>query len=47
MLVDPDDRAVDEDVFEIGGLAESLENPLLDSLLRPAPEALIDGEPLA
>ena len=47
MLVDPDERAVDEDVFEIRIVAEGLENALPDTLLRPAPEARIDGEPLA
>jgi hypothetical protein len=46
MLVDPDERAVDEDVFEIRIVAEGLENALPDTLLRPAPEARIDGEPL-
>jgi len=39
MLVDPDERAVDEDVFEIRIVAEGLENALPDTLLRPAPEA--------
>ena len=47
MLVDADERAVDEDVFEIRIVAEGLENALPDTLLRPAPEARIDGEPLA
>ena len=47
MLVDPDECAVDEDIFEIGIVAERLENPLPDPFLRPAPEARIDGEPLA
>ena len=47
MLVDPDERAVDEDVFEIRIVGEGLENALPDTLLRPAPEARIDGAPLA
>lgn len=47
MLVDPDECAVDEDIFEIGIIAEGLENALPDSLLRPSPEARIDPEPLA
>src|ERR1700758_246551 len=47
MLVAPDESSVDEDIFEIRVLAERLENPLPDSLLRPAPEARIDSEPLA
>ena len=47
MLVDPDERAVDEDIFEIGIVAESLEKALPDALLRPAPEARIYREPLA
>ena len=46
MLVDPDECAVDEDIFEIWIVAERLENPLPDPLLCPAPEARIDGEPL-
>jgi hypothetical protein len=47
MLMDPNKRAVDKDIFEIRIVAERLENPLPDALLRPAPEARIDGEPLA
>jgi hypothetical protein len=39
MLVDPDECAVDEDIFEIWIVAERLENPLPDPLLCPAPEA--------
>ena len=33
--------------YSKSGSSESLENPLPDALLRPAPEARIDGEPLA
>ena len=47
MLVDPDECAIDEDIFEIGIVAESFENPLPNTLLRPAPEARIYREPLA
>ena len=47
MLVDSDERTVDENIFEIGIAAERLENPLPDPILRPAPEAGISGEPLA
>jgi hypothetical protein len=47
MLMDPDVRRVDEDVFEIGIIGQGLENPLPDALLRPAPEARVDGEPFA
>ena len=47
MLMDPNERAVDKDIFEIRIVAERLENPLPDALLHPAPEARIDGEPLA
>ena len=47
MLVDPDERTVDEDIFEIGIVAEGVQNTLPDTLLRPTPEARIDGEPLA
>jgi hypothetical protein len=47
MLVDPDERAIDEDIFEIEIVAERFENALPDAFLRPAPEARINGEPLA
>ena len=47
MLMDPDVWRVDEDVFEIGIIRQSLENPLPDALLRPTPKAGVDGEPLA
>ena len=47
MLVDPDECAVDQDIFEIWIVAEGLENSLPDSLLRPAPEARVCGESLA
>jgi len=45
MLVDPDECAIDEDIFEIRIIAEGLEDTLPNPLLRPAPEARIDGEP--
>jgi hypothetical protein len=47
MLVDPDECAVDEDIFEIGIVAEGFENMLPNTLLGPAPETRIYGEPLA
>ena len=47
MLVDPDEWAVDQDIFEIGIVAECLENPLPDPLLRPPTETRIYREPLA
>src|ERR1700758_1042292 len=47
MLVDPDECAVDQDIFEIGIVAERLENSLPNALLRPPPEASIRREPLA
>lgn len=47
MLMDPDVCRVDEDVFEIGIIGQVLENPVPDALLRPAPEAGVDGEPFA
>ena len=47
MLVDPDECAIDQDIFEIRIVAERLEDALPDPLLRPAPEARIDGVPLA
>jgi len=47
MLVDPDECAVDEDIFEIGIVAERLENVLPNALLRPPPEASIRRKPFA
>ena len=47
MLMDPDVRRVDEDVFEVGIIRQGFENPLPDALLRPAPKACVDGEPFA
>ena len=47
MLVDPDECAVDQDIFKIGILAEGFEDPLPDPLLRPAPEARVDAVPFA
>ena len=47
MLMDPDVRGVDEDVFEIEIIRQALENVLPDTLLRPAPEPRVDGEPFA
>ena len=47
MLVDPDERAVDQDIFEIGILAEGVEDPFPDIFLCPTPEARIHGEPFA
>jgi hypothetical protein len=47
MLMDPDQFAIDENIFEIRIVAEGLENALPDTLLRPPPEACVDGEPLA
>jgi hypothetical protein len=43
MLMDPDQRRVDEDVFEIWILRQVLENPLPRALLRPPPEARVYG----
>src|SRR5580658_1086031 len=47
MLMDPDQRRIDEDVFEIWILGQVLENPLPHVLLRPPPEARVDGVPFA
>jgi hypothetical protein len=47
MLLDPDQRRIDEDVFEIRILGQVLENPLPHVLLRPPPEARVDGVPFA
>ena len=41
MLVDPDDRAIDEDELEIGIIGQCPENPLPDALLRPPPKARV------
>ena len=47
MLVDPDECAVDKDIFEIGIVAERPENAFPNALLRPPPEASIRRKPLA
>ena len=47
MLMDPDMRRVDEDVFEIGIIGQGLENPVPDALLGPAPEACVHAVPFA
>jgi hypothetical protein len=47
MLADPDECAIDENIFEIRIVAEGLENMLPNALARPAPKARIYGEPLA
>ena len=47
MLVDADECAIDEDIFEIGIIAERFENALPNALVGPAPEARIYREPLA
>ena len=47
MLMDPHQRRIDEDVFEIRIPGQVLENPLPHVLLRPPPEARVDGVPFA
>jgi hypothetical protein len=47
MLMDPDVRRVDEDIFEIGIIRQTLENPLPCALLCPTPKPRVDGEPVA
>jgi len=47
MLVDPDECAVDKDIFEIGIVAERPENAFPNALLGPPPEASIRRKPLA
>ena len=47
MLMDPDQRRVDEDIFEVWILRQALENPLPHALLRPPPEARVYGVPFA
>ena len=45
MLMDPDIGGVDEHVFEVGIVRHRLEDPLPDTLVRPAPEARVDAVP--
>ena len=45
--MDPDQRRIDEDVFEIWVRRQVLENPLPHALFRPPPEARVDGVPFA
>ncbi len=47
MLVDPDECAVDKDIFEIGIVAERPENAFPNALLRPPPEASVRRKPFA
>ena len=47
MLMDPDVRRVEEDVFEIGIIGQGLEKAFPDALLRPAPETCVDAVPFA
>src|SRR4029077_15998521 len=47
MLMDPDVRRIDEDIFEIGIIRQTLENSLPSTLLCPPPEPGVDGEPVA
>ena len=47
MLMDPDVRRVEEDVFEIRIIRQGLENPFPDALLRPTPETCVDAVPFA
>jgi hypothetical protein len=45
MLMDPDQRRIDEDIFEVWILRQALEKPLPHALLRPPPEARVHGVP--
>lgn len=47
MLMDPDVRRIDENIFEIGIIRQTLENPLPSALLCPPPEPSVDGEPVS
>jgi len=47
MLMDPDVRRVEQDVFEIGIIRQALENPLPDALLCPTPKSRVDRIPFA
>jgi len=40
-------RRIEKDAFKIGIVRQDLENALPHALLRPAPEAGVDGEPVA
>ena len=45
--MDPDDRAVDHDVFEVGVLGQPIEKTLPCALPGPSPEARVNAVPLA
>ena len=45
--MDPDVRRIDEYIFEIGIIRETLENALPGALLCPPPEAGVDAVPVA
>lgn len=45
--MDPDQRRIDGDIFEIRIIGQGFEDPLLYPLLCPSPETRVDGEPLA
>jgi hypothetical protein len=47
MLMDPDDRAVDHAVFEVGVLGQLVEKTLPYTLPSPPPEARVNAVPLA
>ena len=47
MLMDPDQRRIDEDIFEVWILRQALEKPLPHALSRPPPEARVDRVPFA
>ncbi len=47
MLVDPDVRAIDEHIFEVGIIGHSSEKPFPDAVLRPTPKAGVRGVPFA
>ena len=47
MLMHPDMRRVEEDIFEVRIIRQALENPLPCALLCPTPKPRVDGEPVA
>ena len=47
VLMDPDMRRVEEDIFEVRIIRQALENPLPCALLCPTPKPRVDGEPIA
>ena len=45
--MDPDDRTIDHDIFEVGVLGHLIEKTLPYTLPGPSPEARVNAVPLA